>query len=170
MRHGASMLNPDFKDILSALNEAGAEFLVVGAHALAAHGHVRATGDFDIWVRASADNARRVEAAFEAFAGASLAVFGVDVEELAVPGTGIAIGAEPNRIDLHTRIAGLTFEDAASDAIEATMFGQRVRVLSHRALVAAKKASIERRPEDSPKRAQDVADLAWLESLAPKKR
>ena len=46
------MFNPDFKDMLSALSEAGADFLLVGAYALAAHGHPRATGDLDIWVRA----------------------------------------------------------------------------------------------------------------------
>ena len=33
--------------MLSALSAAGAEYLVVGAHALAAHGVPRATGDLD---------------------------------------------------------------------------------------------------------------------------
>ena len=42
-------MNRDFAEMLSALSEAGAEFLVVGAHALAAHGMARATGDIDIW-------------------------------------------------------------------------------------------------------------------------
>ena len=37
-------MNPDFKDMLSALSEEGVEFLVVGAYALAAHGIPRATG------------------------------------------------------------------------------------------------------------------------------
>lgn len=44
-------MNRDFAEMLSALSEAGAEFLIVGAHALAAHGLPRATGDLDIWVR-----------------------------------------------------------------------------------------------------------------------
>ena len=44
------MLNPDFRDILSALCEEGVEFLLVGAFALAAHGLPRATGDIDIWL------------------------------------------------------------------------------------------------------------------------
>ncbi len=43
------MLNNDFRDMLSALNDAAAEFLVVGAYALAAHGYPRATGDIDLW-------------------------------------------------------------------------------------------------------------------------
>jgi hypothetical protein len=38
-------VNRDFIEMLSALCEAGVEFLVVGAHALAAHGIPRATGD-----------------------------------------------------------------------------------------------------------------------------
>ncbi|MEM6994855.1 MAG: hypothetical protein AAF721_30355 [Myxococcota bacterium] len=163
------MDNPDFKDMLSALNDAGAEFIVVGAHALAAHGLVRATGELDLWVRADKGNAVRVAAAFEAFGGASLSVFDVTIEDLSVPGVGVAIGAEPNRIDLHTRILGVTFEEAWESAIEATMFGEAIRVLSHGGLVRAKRASMERRPEGSPKRAQDAADLAWLESLGPKK-
>jgi hypothetical protein len=44
-------VNRDFAEMLSALSEAGADFLIVGAHALAAHGVVRATGDIDIWVK-----------------------------------------------------------------------------------------------------------------------
>ena len=41
-------MNPDFADMLSALSEAGVDFLIVGAHALAAHGVPRATGDLDV--------------------------------------------------------------------------------------------------------------------------
>jgi len=41
-------MNRDFVEMLSALSEAGAEYLVVGAHAMAAHGVPRATGDLDM--------------------------------------------------------------------------------------------------------------------------
>jgi len=54
------LLNPDFRDMLSALCEEGAEFLLVGAYALAVHGFPRATGDMDIWIRRSEENAARV--------------------------------------------------------------------------------------------------------------
>ena len=47
------MLNQDFRDMLSYLKEAGVDFMIVGAYALAAHGFLRATGDIDIWVRNS---------------------------------------------------------------------------------------------------------------------
>jgi hypothetical protein len=51
-------LNPDFRDMLSALSGEGAEYLLVGAYALAAHGVPRATGDLDVRVRPAPDNAR----------------------------------------------------------------------------------------------------------------
>ncbi len=40
-------MNRDFVEMLSALSEAGVEYLVVGAHAMAAHGVPRATDDLD---------------------------------------------------------------------------------------------------------------------------
>jgi len=52
------MLNPDFRDILSAFNAERVEYLLVGAYAVAAHGLPRATGDIDLWIRASAANAQ----------------------------------------------------------------------------------------------------------------
>jgi hypothetical protein len=36
-------MNSDFRDLLVAFNAQAVEYLVVGAHALAAHRHVRAT-------------------------------------------------------------------------------------------------------------------------------
>ena len=60
-------MNPDFYDMLSAFNEAGVEYLVVGAYALAAHGLVRSTGDIDLWIRPTAENASRVMHALRIF-------------------------------------------------------------------------------------------------------
>ena len=60
-------MNPHFVEMLKALRDEGVEHLVIGAHALAAHGYVRATLDIDIWVRPSAENAARVWRALERF-------------------------------------------------------------------------------------------------------
>lgn len=45
-----SLLNPDFRDMLLTLSAESAEYLIVGAYSLAAHGIPRATGDLGIWV------------------------------------------------------------------------------------------------------------------------
>lgn len=60
-------MNLDFRDLLHEFNAHEVEFLVVGAHALAAHGHVRATKDLDVWVRPHPANAERVHTALRAF-------------------------------------------------------------------------------------------------------
>lgn len=52
-------MNRDYSEMFAALSAAGAEFLVVGAYAMAAHGYPRATGDIDIWVHATPENAAR---------------------------------------------------------------------------------------------------------------
>src|SRR5262245_18906014 len=90
-------MNRDFEGMLSALCEAGAEFLIVGAYALAAHGYVRATGDIDIWVRPSVENASRVWAALIAF-GAPLSSLTKD--DLIIPDVVFQIGLAPSRIDI----------------------------------------------------------------------
>ncbi|XXT20090.1 hypothetical protein WME94_00805 [Sorangium sp. So ce429] len=92
-------VNRDFRDLFAALNDAGAEYLVVGAHALAAHGHVRATKDIDVWVRADPENAAKVHRALDAF-GAPLA--NLTPLDLAVPDVVFQIGVAPNRIDILT--------------------------------------------------------------------
>jgi 2,4-dienoyl-CoA reductase-like NADH-dependent reductase (Old Yellow Enzyme family) len=60
-------MNPDFAEILSELSAAGAEFIIVGAFAVAAHGNPRSTGGIDIWVRPTRENAERVLQALRAF-------------------------------------------------------------------------------------------------------
>ena len=64
-------MNRDYVEILAALSAAGADYLVVGAHALAAHGAPRATGDLDLWVRPTPENAAAAERTFDEGAGAS---------------------------------------------------------------------------------------------------
>ena len=60
-------MNRDFAEMLNALSTEGAEVLVVGAYAVAGHGLPRATGDIDLWVRPTRENAARVWKALERF-------------------------------------------------------------------------------------------------------
>ncbi|MSO46197.1 MAG: hypothetical protein EXQ59_05460 [Acidobacteria bacterium] len=53
-------MNPDFLDLLRAFIAADVRFLIVGAYAPGLHGRPRATGDLDIWIDATPDNAARV--------------------------------------------------------------------------------------------------------------
>ena len=95
------MLNPDFRDMLSALLEESADFLLVGAFALAAHGLPRATGDIDIWIHRSPDNAERVWRAIRWFGAPT---HDLTAKDLAKPDVVVLIGVAPRRIDLLTAI------------------------------------------------------------------
>ena len=102
-------MNRDFVEMLSELSAAGVDFIIVGAHALAAIGITRATGDLDIWVRPTPANASRVITALERF-GAPL--FDLTPADLTAPDTVFQIGMVPSRIDILSGISGVTFEDA----------------------------------------------------------
>jgi hypothetical protein len=144
-------MNRDFVEMLSALVEAQAEFLVVGAHALAAHGVPRATGDLDIWVRNDEKNAGRVFRALETF-GAPLSE--LTREDLARPGTVFQIGVAPSRIDILTSISGVGFDEAWPNRVTIDIGGLAVPVLGKREFVANKRAV---------GRPRDLSDLDLLE-------
>jgi hypothetical protein len=126
--------------MLAALVDAGAEFIVVGAHALAAHGLPRATGDFDIWVRPSRENSSRVFQALIAF-GAPVVQHGIGERDFEHPGSVYQIGLPPLRIDLLTSISGVSFEDASATKLEVTLGDLSFHVLGREALIANKRAT-----------------------------
>ena len=144
-------MNRDFAEMLSALSAAGAEYLVVGAYALAAHGRPRATGDLDIWVRPSSDNADKVWAALAGF-GAPLSA--LKKQDLTTPGIVFQIGVEPVRIDILTAIDGVDFDGAWTRRIVVDVDGQSVPLLGKDDLIRNKRAA---------GRPQDLADVAALE-------
>ncbi|HTO12448.1 MAG TPA: hypothetical protein VMQ51_12825 [Candidatus Binatia bacterium] len=102
-------MNPDFRDLLRALSDAGARFLVVGAYAVSFHAEPRATGDLDIWIDRSSDNAGRVYRALVTF-GAPLTE--LTERDLTAADTVFQIGVAPRRIDIMTSITGVEFPEA----------------------------------------------------------
>jgi len=143
-------MNRDFVEMLSALCEAGAEFLVVGAHALAAHGAPRATGDLDLWVRPTPENAERVLAALHRF-GAP--VFDLTKADLTARDTVFQIGLPPSRIDLLTGLTGLTFAAAWENRVPIVIGDLTVPVIGRGDFVANKQAI---------GRDKDLSDLTLL--------
>ena len=133
-------LNDDFLDMLLALSDAAAEFVIVGAHALAVHGIPRATGDMDLFIRPSRENAVRAIAALRAF-GAPIDQHGLTGDDLATAGTVYQIGLPPRRIDLLTSIDGVTFEEAWDGRIEREVAGLKIAFIGRDAFVRNKLAS-----------------------------
>lgn len=143
----------DLAEVLSTLNAAGAAYLVAGAHTLAAHGVPRATGDLDIRVRGTPENASRVLVALRAF-GAPL--FNLTTDDLSCPETVFQIGVVPVRMDLLTSISGVGFEEAWSGRISASIDGVTFGVLGREDLLRNKRTT------GRPKDLLDVASLTGL--------
>jgi hypothetical protein len=143
----------DFRDLLALFNAHGVEYVVVGAYALAFHGAPRFTGDMDILVRPSSNNAQSVLAA--------LAEFGFQFPNLTAddfqkPDMVIQLGVPPVRIDLITAISGVTWEEAAAQK-EPGLFGDvPVHFLGRRQYIQNKLAAGRRK---------DLADLEALGEL-----
>lgn len=149
-------MNPDFRDLLRALSDARARFLVVGAYAVSYHSEPRATGDLDIWIDPVPDNAARVYGALASF-GAPLSE--LSESDLCAPDLVFQIGVAPRRIDLMTSITGVEFEDAWPARTEASYAGVRFPIIGIEALMKNKQALA---------RPKDLVDLDLLRRHHPR--
>jgi hypothetical protein len=141
-------LSADLREFIELLNSRGVEYVIVGAHSLAFHGRPRYTGDLDILLKPSLENAARIAAA--------LAEFGFDdfkPSDFTEPEQMIQLGRVPNRIDLLTSITGVATDDAFARKISTELSGLPVFVLSKDLLIQNKRAV---------GRPQDLADLDAL--------
>jgi hypothetical protein len=150
-------LPADFRDLLIELADAGAEFVLVGGHAVAFHGHPRATKDMDVLIRANASNAERVYRALAAF-GAPLQSFSVEAKDFATYDGVLQIGLPPRRVDILNRADGISFDEAVAEGSAFELEGRTIPVIGRSALIRNKRAT---------GRAQDAADLEALAALNP---
>ena len=140
----------DFKELLELLNSRHVEYLLVGAYALAFHGVPRYTGDLDVFVRSDPANAKRIISALAEFGFGSL---GLKPEDFERPNQIVQLGVPPVRIDLITGITGVSWDEAAADAVPADLDNVPVRFISRKHLVMNKRAT---------GRKKDLADLEAL--------
>ena len=102
-------MTPDFEDLLTHLNAEGARYLIVGAYAVGIYAQPRATKDLDIFIGSDTANGELV---WRALAKLGAPVAGIAPSELAEPYTFFTWGNPPFRVDILTRISGVTFADA----------------------------------------------------------
>ena len=144
------MLNNDYKEILQLLLNEKVDFLLVGAYALAAHGYPRSTGDIDIWVKPSQENAEKVYRVILKF-GAP--IYGLTQDDLTKEDIVFQIGVAPRRIDFLTSISGVEYPDAEKDKINVDIDGLHLPFISLKKLIKNKEAS------GRPKDIEDVKKL-----------
>jgi hypothetical protein len=153
-----AQLQTDLSEFVRLLNSRGVEYLVVGGHAVAFHGHPRFTGDIDFFIRARHDNAVLVLQVLKDFGFGSLEL---TADDLTAPDRVVQLGRPPNRIDLLTSISGVSFDEAWRTRASGELGDHKVNFLGREALIQNKIAS---------DRDKDRVDVKKLQAIAARKR
>lgn len=132
------MFSQDFKEFVELLNNLKAEYLVVGGYAVGIHGHPRYTGDLDIWLNPTPENAQRVLDCVDEFGFSS---FGLSIQDFTKEGNIVQLGYPPLRIDLLTQIDGVTFDECFKNKKEVEIEGLVVNFIGYQDLLKNKKES-----------------------------
>lgn len=151
-------LDKDLREFIELLNSRKVDYIVVGGHAVAFHGHPRFTGDIDFLVRPSSENAERLIEAIMEFGFSDLRL---SPDDFTQPNSVVQLGYPPNRVDLLTSISGVDFEEAWNSRLGGELDGLPVSFLGWDALLKNKRAS---------GRSQDLADVSKLLAVVEKSK
>jgi len=148
----------DFQDFLRLLNVNAIRYVVIGGYAVAYHGYVRYTGDLDVFVELSANNASRLVSA--------LREFGFDLPQLKPSlflrkGRIIRLGCEPMRLEILNEIDGVSFEECYRHRRRSRVGNLRINFIALPQLLRNKRAS---------GRQKDLADVEALTARGPHER
>jgi predicted nucleotidyltransferase len=140
-------LPPDFKEFLRLLNSNGVEYLLIGGYAVGYYGYPRPTGDMDIWIARTAENANKVVDALQEFG------FTCTTELLLEQKKVVRMGVPPFRLEILTTISGVDFPTCYAKRLQVVLDEIEVSLISLLHLKLNKKAS---------GRSKDITDLENL--------
>ncbi len=143
-------LAADFSDFLKLCLRNKVEFMVIGGYAVIHHSRPRYTGDLDLWIDASLENAERMVTVLQEFGFPPEAV---STEMITDRKKIIRMGFEPMRLELFTSIPGIDFADCYERRCLVKIGRMRVPFISLEDLKINKLAS------GRPKDLQDLEEL-----------
>jgi predicted nucleotidyltransferase len=143
----------DFRELLKLLNEHDVAYIIVGGYALAFYGAPRYTGDIDLFVNPSQENAKRILDALDQF---GFGGFGLTIEDFVTPENVVQLGYPPVRIDFITSISGISWEEAFINSEKGSLGDIPTLFIGKEQFIKNKKAS---------GRIKDIADLEALNNL-----
>ncbi|RFZ90180.1 hypothetical protein D0C36_23350 [Mucilaginibacter conchicola] len=148
------ILEKDFQEFIALLNQHDVAYMVVGAHALAFHGKPRHTGDLDIWINPTEENAGKMLLVINDFGFGSV---GLKKDDFLREHYVTQLGYPPLRIDILNSISGVTFEEAFNNRLFVDVDDLTISYIGLDDLIKNKAGTA---------RKQDLADLENLYKLA----
>ncbi|MFO7824157.1 MAG: nucleotidyltransferase [Cyclobacterium sp.] len=149
----------DFRSFIESLNKHGVEYLLIGGFAMGAYGYIRSTGDLDIFIHATEENAQRaLKACID---------FGIDEadlkEEMFLVEKMIGIGMPPLRIEILKKLDTIDFKYAYQRAETKSPDGLEIKIVALDDLILLKEAAVKGRNKE-----RDREDLAFLKQYKNK--
>ncbi len=150
-----AIFNEDFIEFLELLNINKVKYMLVGGYAVILHGYVRSTSDMDIWVEKSEENYLKIKKTYQDFGAPFFSKQDFFDEKFDV----WAIGREPNKIEIITKIDGISFEESISFCEYYQIKNTKIPYIHLNFLIKNKLAS---------GRYKDLADIEQLSKLIKK--
>ncbi len=147
-------ISNDFKELFELFNKHNVEYVIVGGYALAYHGAPRYTGDIDVLIHSTEENAEKILQALDAFGFGSL---GLSIHDFTRPEHVLQLGYPPSRIDILTSISGVEWIEITENTVSDNYLDQPVRYIGLDQFIKNKRAT---------GRPKDLADLDALNKLA----
>ena len=148
-------LHPEFLEIIKALNDSGAEYLIIGGYAVNYHGFGRPTGDLDIWLKPDNENKVKCIAAFRTLKYKEHSIDKINTLDFKKPQV-FYVGEPPLRIEFLTQVNLVKFDEAWETRETLSIESVTVPVMSYKHLVLTK---------ISTGRTQDKLDLEELQKI-----
>ena len=148
------MFSPDLYEFVKLLIEKEVEYLIVGGYAVGIHGHPRYTGDLDVWINPTTENAEKVLKTVNQF---GFSYFNFKIDDFTTEGNVIQLGNPPLRINLLTEIDGVRFDECFQNTKEVNIDNLKVKFISYKDLIKNKLSTGRHR------------DLDDIENLSPPK-
>jgi predicted nucleotidyltransferase len=151
------IFDSNFLDFIKCLNSNKVAYVLVGGYAVVINGHTRTTGDLDVFVRGTAENAIKVIEAIDDFGFGSI---GFTKEDILDSNGFVRMGVEPLRIDIFSSLPGVTFDEVIREANEYKEEDITMKVIHINHLIQNKLAV---------GRPQDIADVRALQKILKRK-
>jgi predicted nucleotidyltransferase len=147
------MMEDEYLNFIRLLNENHVEYVVLGGYAVIVHGYIRTTGDVDILINTSEQNADKMLTV--------MLKFGYDVYDFELsdfmqePGC-ISLDRYNGKIEILTSTLGVTFEECFNNKVVVQTDGIPINFISLTDLIKNKQAV------GRPKDLEDVKNLTNL--------
>ena len=145
----------DLFEFIQLLNKHRVEYLIVGGYAVVAHGYNRFTGDLDVWIKISEENADKMMLVTIDYP-IPPGIFSREHFLTKGPLKGGQFGNPPLRIDILNDVIGMQFDECYKNAMKKSIEGEEFLFIDFDDLIKAK--NISGRP-------QDKADVYALEKI-----